>query len=324
MKLTVIIPTLKADSALDDCLESLRSQTFSDFEVVVVANGPLDRELGVSKVFRNEANAGYGRAVNQGIEASAGDFVLALNDDTLLHPRCLEHLVRAMETRFEIGMCAPQIRLQDTGRLDSTGLLLARDGSSKQRAHGHPAPDGGRTTHALCPSGCAALYRRVMLDEIGLFDEDFFLYCEDTDLGLRARWNAWECSYVPDAIVEHRYSHSSKKASALKAYYVERNRILVVLRNFPMRAVLLSPYHALVRYFWHWNLKRKGQGIAAQYEGEESIGFVLLRAWRDALGKLPRAIRQRRVILQKARLTPKQFQKLMNSYRITGREVASQ
>ena len=324
MKLTVVIPTYKADGALDDCLASLEAQTFRDFQTIVVANGPLSRSLAVEKLIRNDTNGGYGAAINQGIRASTSDFILALNDDTVLDAKCLDQLVWAMESRYEIGMCAPQIRLQSSGTLDSTGMLIAPDGSSKQRGHGQAAPaNGGRPTHALLPSGCAALYRRAMLDEIGLFEENFFLYCEDTDLGLRARWNAWECVYVPNAIIEHRYSHSSTKASPIKAYYIERNRILVVARNFPMKAVLLSPFHTLKRYFWHWNLKRKGQGLAAYYDGSESIALILWRAWRDALLELPRAFRQRRQIRSKARLSAVQFQKLIDSYRISSREVAA-
>lgn len=323
MKLAVIIPTLKADQALDDCLMSLGQQTLTDFQTIVIANGPLNRELQI-EVIRNDQNGGYGKAINQGIRASTSDYVLALNDDTVLHPKCLEYLVAAMDSRYEIGMCAPQIRLQNSNVLDSTGLLIAPDGSSKQRAHGQLAPDGGPPTHALLPSGCAALYRRAMLDEVGLFEEDFFLYCEDTDLGLRARWKAWECVYVPNAIVQHSYSHSSDRASSMKAYYVERNRILVVFRNFPFYAVLVSPFHTVVRYFWHWHLKSKGQGIAADYNGDESIASVLFRAWRDAIIRLPAAWRQRRLIQCNGRLTPKQFQKLLDSNRISGREVASQ
>ena len=323
MKLTVIIPTLKADQALDACLASLQGQTLTGFETIVVANGALARDLGVQTI-RNERNIGYGGAFNQGFHASTSDYLLALNDDTVLDPACLERLVAAMDSRYEIGMCAPQIRLQDTKTLDSTGMLIAPDGSSKQRGHGQPATDGGRPTHALLPSGCAGLYRRAMLDEVGLFEEDFFLYCEDTDLGLRARWKAWECVYVPNAIVQHSYSHSSDRASSMKAYYVERNRILVVFRNFPFYAVLVSPFHTVVRYFWHWHLKSKGQGIAADYNGDESIASVLFRAWRDAIIRLPAAWRQRRLIQCNGRLTPKQFQKLLDSNRISSREVASQ
>jgi len=105
-----------------------------------------------------------------------------------------------------------------------------------------------------------------MLDEIGLFDESFFLYCEDTDLGLRARWAAWECLYVPDAAVEHRYSHSAGKASGLKAYYVERNRLYLAVKNFPISDLLLAPFYSTIRYFWHFVFAMQGRGKAADFQ----------------------------------------------------------
>ena len=112
-------------------------------------------------------------------------------------------------------------------------MLMARDGSSKQRGHGRLPEDFPVAEEVLMPSGSAALYRRAMLEEIGGFDDDFFLYCEDTDLGLRARWAGWKCLYVPEAVVEHHYSHSAGRASPVKAYYVERNRLFVLVKNFP-------------------------------------------------------------------------------------------
>src|SRR5260370_4683649 len=107
-----------------------------------------------------------------------------------------------------------------------------------------------------------------MLEEIGLFDESFFLYCEDTDLGLRARWAAWECLYVPDAVVEHRYSHSAGKASGLKAYYVERNRLFLAVKNFPIPDLLLAPFYSAIRYFWHFVFAMQGRGKAADFQRE--------------------------------------------------------
>src|SRR5580704_12219013 len=121
-------------------------------------------------------------------------------------------------------MFASQVRMSDTSTLDSAGMLIARDGSSKQRGHGEPPQDFAADSDTLFPTGSAALYRRKMLEEIGLFDERFFLYCEDTDLGLRARWAGWKGAYVAGAVVDHAYSKSAGRASALKAYYVERNR----------------------------------------------------------------------------------------------------
>ncbi len=121
-----------------------------------------------------------------------------------------------------------------------------------------PAAEFDREEEVLLPSASAALYRRSMLEEIGLFDEDFFLYCEDTDLGLRARWAGWKCIYVPEAVVDHHYSHSAGRASRLKAYYVERNRLFVVAKNFPARMLWAVPFATLARYWWHARIDRFG------------------------------------------------------------------
>ena len=200
---TVVVPTLAAGEALAECLESLERQTFQDFEIVVVDNsGELQMPpCGRLSVVVNFENVGFGAAVNQGIGGSAAPFIAALNDDATVDPHWLEALVAAMESRPDVGMCASRIYLASDGRLDSAGMLLGMDGSSKQRGHLESPSSYARPEEALLPSGCAAFYRREMLEEIGLFDESFFLYCEDTDLGLRARWAAWECLYVPDAKV---------------------------------------------------------------------------------------------------------------------------
>src|SRR5207302_6137129 len=138
-----------------------------------------------------------------------------------------------MESRPDVGLCASQVRLLGREELDSAGMLICADGSSKQRGHGRATRQYSQREEVLAPSGSAALYRRAMLDEIGGFDEDFFLYCEDTDLGLRARWAGWKCLYAPQAIVDHAYSSTAGRASSLKAYYVERNRLFLTVKNFP-------------------------------------------------------------------------------------------
>ncbi len=178
---------------------------------------------------------------------------------------------------------------------------------------------------ALLPSGSAALYRREMLEEIGLFDESFFLYCEDTDLGLRARWAGWECWYVPDAIVEHRYSHSSGQASALKAYYVERNRLFVIFKNFPILDLLQVPFYAVSRYFWHFGYALRGRGKAAEFQREDGsflrLPWYVLRGHFELLARFPEILRQRNGL--KRRLTSKQFRRLIRRYSISPRRVAA-
>ena len=324
---TVIVPTLAADETLAECLASLDRQTFSDFDVIVVDNSarkvvqPRDRV----RVIANESNVGFGAAFNQAFRASTSTFLAVLNDDAIAQPRWLEALLTAVEARPDVGMCASQVRLAGDGRLDSAGMLLCRDGSSKQRGHRESPESFSRRQEVLLPSGSAAFYRREMLDEIGLFDEAFFLYCEDTDLGLRARWAAWECLYVPDAVVEHRYSHSAGQASALKAYYVERNRLFLTVKNFPLADLLLVPLFSAARYFWHVVFAIQGRGKAAEFSragnSAKQLPLYVFRAYGQLVAHLPYLWKQRRSL--KRRFTSKQFRRLIHRFSISPRQVAA-
>lgn len=325
--MTVVVPTLSAGSTLAECLDSLDRQTFRDFEVVVVDNSgrsavqPRDG----ARIIANENNVGFGAAFNQAFRSSKATFIAVLNDDATAGRNWLEALLRAVEARPDVGMCASQIRLAGEARLDSAGMLICRDGSSKQRGHGEPPESYTRRQEVLLPSGAAAFYRREMLEEIGLFDETFFLYCEDTDLGLRARWAAWECLYVPDAVVEHRYSQSAGQASALKAYYVERNRLFLAVKNFPISDLMLMPFYSAARYFWHLFFALQGRGKAAEFQRAGNsvarLPLYVLRAHLALLPRLPALWKQRRKM--KRRFTPQQFRRLIRRFSISPRQVAA-
>lgn len=326
-----MIPTLAADARLLECLESLGRQTQRDFEAIVVDNSGAGRvrlncPAIAARVIENPRNAGYGAAVNQGFEASRSPFLAVLNDDAVAHPDWLRSLVAAIQARPDVGMCASQVRLFGEDRLDSAAMLIARDGSSKQRGNGRPPEDFPAPEEALFPSGSAALYRRAMLDDIGLFDPAFFLYCEDTDLGLRARWAGWKCLYVPDAAVEHHYSHSAGRASRLKAFYVERNRLFVVAKNFPGGMLALAPLAALARYLWHLWYILQGRGSAARFRAEGNAGlrmiWYVVRAHAAALASAGRLWGQRREIQGNARIAPRVFRALLASHSISARKVA--
>lgn len=282
-------------------------------------------ERGV-RVIENSTNLGFGASINQAIRASATPFIVALNDDTVLDPQCLEKMLSTAESRYEIGMVAPQIRLAGEDRLDSAGMLISRDGSSKQRGHLEAPSEYGRQRQVLLAAGCAAMYRRDMLDEIGLFDEHFFLYCEDTDLGLRARWKLWECVYQPAAVLDHHYSHSAGKASPLKAYYVERNRLFTIVKNFPLRELAISPFISMARYAWHIAYLMRGRGKAAEYSAAGNsaakLPWYVLRAHFALIPELPWLLRERRTIQNHGRMQPKQFRRMLNSYSLSAREVA--
>ncbi|MEO8129330.1 MAG: glycosyltransferase family 2 protein [Bryobacteraceae bacterium] len=329
---TVVIPTLTADDTLVECVRSLEAQSRRDFEVIIVDNSGqqlVRRRKAAGEratVIENTVNAGFGGAINQAFHQSSAPFLATLNDDAVADPNWVASLMAAVEKRPDVGMWASQVRLFPSGKLDSAGMLVSGDGSSKQRGHlGNPT-EYGELEEALLPSGSAALYRRKMLEEIGLFDEDFFLYCEDTDLGLRARWAGWKCLYVPAAIVDHHYSHSAGRVSSLKAYYVERNRLFAALKNFPLSMLLAAPGYAAVRYFWHVAMMFQGKGAAAEYRQSGSgltLLWLVLKAHAAAIGRLPALLRQRRQIRKNARMTAAEFSKLLAAYSISPRQVAS-
>lgn len=324
-----MVPTLIAGEALEECLRSLEAQVWREFEVAVVDNSgaSLVKARSPVRVISNVRNAGFGGAVNQAVRESAAEFVATLNDDTVADPHWLGRLVAAMDARPDVGMCAPCVRLGDGSRLDSAGMLLCVDGVAKQRGHGRPPAEFAREEETLFPSGSAALYRRKMLEETGLFDEDFFLYCEDTDLGLRARWAGWKCLYVPGACVDHRHSHSAGRASAMKAYYVERNRLFVIWKNFPASMIPRAAIGALERYAWSAAAAFRGQGVAGQYRNEGgtawALAWIVAKAHLASLRSLLSLLRKRRAIRAAARLTAAEFRELVRSHSISPREVAS-
>jgi GT2 family glycosyltransferase len=331
IRVSVIIPTLSADLRLSECLESLISQTRSDFEVIVVDNSGqgLVRRNGLAsnaRVIENSRNAGFGEAINQGMRASTAPYLATLNDDAVPRSNWLAALLEAIERRPDVGMCASQVRLFGEDRLDSAGMLMARDGSSKQRGHGRLPEDFPVAEETLFPSGSAALYRRALLEETGGFDPGFFLYCEDTDLGLRARWAGWKCLYVPDAVVEHHYSHSAGRASPVKAYYVERNRLFVLAKNFPAGMLPAAVFVAMARYMWHGWYLLQGRGSAARFRAEGNAGPKLLwyvvRAQAAFWVALPRLWRQRQEIRAHAKITPAVFRHLLRSHSIGARRMA--
>ena len=321
-----MIPTLAADARLQECVAALERQTWRDFEVIIVDNGGTGYAHAGARVIRPPRNVGFGAAANLAYRESRSPYLATLNDDAAPHPGWLAAMVAAMEARPDVGMCAPQVRLYGEDALDSAGMLVCGDGSSKQRGHARPPKFFPVEEEVLFPSGSAALYRRAMLEQIGLFDEDFFLYCEDTDLGLRARWAGWRCLYVPDAVVEHHYSHSAGRASKLKAYYVERNRLFVLAKNLPARVLVTAPFVSLARYFWHLRFLLRGRGAAARFrlEGASAwrMPFYVLRAHAALLRHLPALLRKRRAISQSARLTPQVYRWLLRSYSISARRVA--
>jgi GT2 family glycosyltransferase len=240
---------------LPDCLCSLAAQTYRDFEVLLVDNGSTDQSVGwvsehypAVRLIRSSRNLGFAAANNAAIRASCSDWVATLNNDTRVLPDWLGALVEAAEQsagvaaqtgQRGIGMVASCMLLWDQPLLlDSAGIRVDKAGIGWNRYWDEPAGRAQIQDEVLGPCAGAALYRRAMLDEVGLFDEDFFAYYEDVDLAWRAQWAGWRCIYAPAAQVYHAHSATGGQASAFKAYHLARNRIWTWLKNYPLPQLL--------------------------------------------------------------------------------------
>ncbi len=329
-RVTVVIPTLHGGAPLRRALDGLRAQTYGAFEVVVVDNSAAGAADGLdARVIRNDANVGFGAAINQGAAAAPADYVACLNDDAYPEPGWLRALVECLEGNPEAGAAASRILLEDApDTLDSAGLALYPDGTAKQRGRGEPSADHGEAGPALLASGCAALYRRAMLEQTGGFDGDFFLYCEDADLGLRGQLLGWSCLYAPEAQVRHDYSASAGRASRLKIFHVERNRLWMVVKTFPLALWPLTPLAALWRYAAHWRALRSGQGLAEQAAvsglGLRDLVIIVGSAHWQTLTHLGPLWRKRRTARRNTRLSTAQFWRLIRQDPVSAREIARQ
>jgi GT2 family glycosyltransferase len=315
------------------CLRSLAGQTGVDFETIVVDNGSTDgsaelaeAEFG-ARVIRNADNRGYCAANNQGIAAARGEFIALLNNDAEAEPGWLAALVRACSKREDIGMAASKILVwEDPRRIDKAGHLIFPDGQNRGRGAG--AEDRGqfdREEEALWPDGCAALYRKEMLEGIGGFDEDFFAYGDDAELGLRARIAGWRCLYTPEAVVRHHRGATLGKGSAWRLELIERNRLLLAMKLFPWSLLWLNPVFSLARLTAGLLAAHRGTGDTALFpgwRGKWTMACALVRGDLAALRLVPRMLQKRAAIRRIRRLTPAELRRLLWAHRLPLKEVA--
>lgn len=320
---------------VEEAVRSLLDQDAPGIEVLVVDNGSSDgsdaaveRRFGHAvRLIRAGRNLGFGAGNNLAIRQARGRHVLLLNSDAVAAPSFAREMIAAADADPRVGMVAA--RVLDYARrdvIDTTGHLLYPDGLNRGR--GRLDPDRGQydaCRTALFPSGAAALYRRAMLDEIGLFDETFFLYGDDAELGLRGRLAGWTCAFAPRAVAYHHYSRTAGAHSSLKAFYVERNRVLVLLKLFPAPLVAVSPAYTAARLALQGWGALTGRGAAARLAEKRSLphlAVVTLSAYASALRALPRTLRERRRLRALRRLSTRAFRALLDEFRLTAREAA--
>lgn len=328
-----IVVNYNGGEAVLRCLESLAAQTHSPLEVVVVDNDSTDGSAGrVAEAFpavrliRTGANLGWGLGCNAGMEAGKGRYVALINNDAWLEPDCIAEMVRAVNLRPEYGSCASKILAAGRDRLEACGLHIVADGSSCGRGRLQPAHLYSDLEEVFCANDCCCLYKREMIDDIGGYDPDFFIYCDETDMGFRHQLAGWKCVYNPRAVAYHAHSLAAGAFSPFKAFHVERNRILLLLKYFPPLGMLKGFALSAWRYvFQVWAARRRSRGALARYLESYTLGdglAVLARAHLSALRLAPRMLRRRRSMARIRRLDARGFRDLLRRYGISAREMA--
>jgi GT2 family glycosyltransferase len=317
---SVVVVNWNRKDLLRACLASLGRQTGVESETIVVDNGSTDDSAGLAagefgaRVIRNAENRGFCAANNQGIRAARGEFIALLNNDAEAEPGWLAALLRACASRPDVGMAASKVLVwEDPTRIDKAGHLIFPDGQNRGRGSG--TLDRGqydREEEVLWPDGSAAMYRKTMLDQIGGFDEDFFAYGDDAELGLRARIAGWRCVYTPDAVVRHHRGSTMGKGSGRR------------LELFPWGLLLLNPLFFAVRLAAGFAAAQRGTGDTIHFpgiRGKLRMARALLCGDLQALRLAPRMLRKRAAIARIRRLSPPDVRRLILANRLSLKDV---
>ncbi len=295
--ISVIVVNWNGRYLLSECLESLRKQEFRHFSTILVDNGSSDGSLRfvahsypeVETIALSE-NIGFSAANNMAFQRVKTKYVAVLNNDAVAHPLWLKSLVGALETNGEAGFAASKILYHNNpGTIDRAGDSYTRAGAGLLRGRGmlSNAYDAREWIFGAC--GAAALYRMSMLDDIGQFDEDFFLLYEDVDLSFRAQLRGYRCLYVPEAIVYHKVSSSIVRDSPVSVFYGHRNLEWVYFQNMPWRLVLRTIFaHAMYNIVAFLYFIAKGAGtdfVKAKWHALKGIKRVLGKRRQIQAGK---------------------------------------
>ncbi|MFC2036671.1 glycosyltransferase family 2 protein [Chloroflexota bacterium] len=312
---SVVIPNWNGAHHLPVCLDALQVQTYPRVEVILVDNGSTDGSQALVKerypkvrLLALESNMGLTGGNNAGFDMAQGEILISLNNDTEADPRFVEVLVAALLDHPEAGLAASKMLLFDRRDvIHSAGDGYGVDGIPFNR--GVWQQDEGQFDKAgWIFGGCggAVAYRRAMLDDVGQFDESFFMYCEDVDLNWRCQLAGWRCWYAPEAVVYHKLSATG--AGPLASFHTGRNTLWVVAKNYP---------GALLRRYWRHILHaqwRVARDALRAWRGESAR--ARLRGQLAGLLGWPKIVKKRRAIQSARRVPDDQIEALLEKAKV--------
>lgn len=252
IKVSVIIPNWNGKKLLHDCLTSLEKQSFTNFRAMLVDNGSSDGSIGyVSekfpqvKIIRLNKNYGFARAINEGVRKSSARYVVFLNNDTSVDKDWLKNLIKCADDHPEvISVNSKLLNFYNRKIIDGVGILINEVGQA--RSIGWQEEDRGqynKEQYIFGATGGAALFKRDLFIKCGMFDESYFMYCEEVDFAFRAQFQGYRSIYCPKSKVFHKHKATAKKLPAHIEYWQFRNMTQTIIKDFPISVLLKN---------WRW------------------------------------------------------------------------
>lgn len=299
-KVSVVIPNYNGERYLRACIDSLMGQDYLDFETIIIDNASADSTYEWLQEYKEiifkrlDQNYGFSRAVNEGIKMAKGEYVLLLNNDTIVEKDFIKELVNAIEKDTRIfAVSSKMIAYQNHEIMDDAGDEYSVLGWAYKLGDGNSVNHYMKEYRVFSACAGAALYRKSVFDEIGLFDESFFAYMEDVDISYRARIYGYYNVYCPKAEVYHIGSATSgSKYNDFKVKLAARNNIYVPYKNMPLLQLIVNLPALLLgtAIKWIW-FKKKGFGKVYKEGLLEGVkGIVNVNKVPFKIGHIPHYI----------------------------------
>jgi GT2 family glycosyltransferase len=316
--ISIVIANYNGESYLSECLDALAGQSYGNIEIIVVDNASQDGSTTLIeqryphvRLVRRDGNDGFAAAVNAGIRAGRGEFVVILNNDTRVEPDFIAELYSALSEEPNASMAAPKMlfaRGHDT--INSMGLGYSITGTNHDVGFGlKDGPQFGERKWVFGPCGGAGMYRRNVFEDAGLFDEDFFMYYEDVDHGFRAQLAGHRCIFVPTARVYHTEGGSGGSLPKPKDYYFARNAFAVIVKNYPAR-VMLKHLHVIV-----WEMAKRAGSPLMKGSASALLGYLA------GLGRIGATLKKRRDVVRHKRVPDDYIEDILKRNRSVLKEI---
>jgi GT2 family glycosyltransferase len=257
---SVIVVNYNGERFLKDCLSSLFEQTYSDLEIMLVDNNSVDgsvrlveQNFPLVKIIKNKENLGFAGGSNIGYQQSTGDFICILNNDTVLEKDTIEKLVQSFDEIENLGVVQPKLLLMGReNQLDSCGSFFTNTGFLYHRGNYKNAnlEKYNRSFPVYSVKGVCLLTRREVIEKVGLFDDDFFCFFEETDFCHRVWLAGYECWYYPKAVIHHALGGAAlKQPSSFVQYHSFKNRLCSYLKNLSVKSlVTVLPVYLAINF----------------------------------------------------------------------------